>query len=171
MVGLPDLVRPVGSATENEFVPVSIRGRTFEGEGYQGRIERLDDLAHCGVAGRVKALLPCFRNSQAVQSGKTRSGLRQGKSFDDRHSFGVGVPLACIGASIPVQRLEATSLLKLVPALKRPGTDPRFPGENGEWNLVLDVKSEDLPAFIAVHRAPTCRYSYGRSGPADAGTR
>lgn len=49
-----------------------------------------------------------------------------------------------------IQGICTACLVKLVPALKSPGTDTRIPGESGEWNLVLDVKSEDLPAFFAV---------------------
>ena len=34
---------------------------------------------------------------------------------------------------------------------------------------VLDVKSEDPPAFFAVQRGPTCGCSRGRRGPAGGG--
>ena len=53
---------------------------------------------------------------------------------------------------MPIQRIRTACLVKLVPALKSPRTDTCVPGESGEWNLVLDVKSEDLPAFFAVHQ-------------------
>jgi hypothetical protein len=53
---------------------------------------------------------------------------------------------------MPVQRIHTAVFVELFPALKSPGTNTCVPGESGEGDLVLDVKSEDLPAFFAVHQ-------------------
>ncbi len=37
-----------------------------------------------------------------------------------------------------------------MPTLKSAGADPGFTGEGGKRDLVLDVKSKDFPALIAV---------------------
>src|SRR5688572_27354579 len=49
-----------------------------------------------------------------------------------------------------VKSTRTTSPVEPEPALKSAGADPRITGEGGKWNLVLDVKSKDFPALIAV---------------------
>jgi hypothetical protein len=49
-----------------------------------------------------------------------------------------------------LERAGAASAVELVPALKCAGADPCFAGEGGKWNLVLNVKSKNLPTLIAV---------------------
>lgn len=95
-----------------ELVPVSIRGRAFEGEGYEGRGERLDDVTRRCVAGCGQPFWPCFRSGQAVQSGQARSGFCQGKSFDGRHSIGSRVPPSLVSARVPAQCAVAPDLVK-----------------------------------------------------------
>ena len=51
---------------------------------------------------------------------------------------------------MPIQGIHTVVLKGPFPALKGPGTYACVPGESGEGDLVLDVKSEDLPAFLAI---------------------
>lgn len=87
-----------------------------------------------------------------MQSSKTRSGSCQCETLDERYSRGIRAAGTRIGARMLIKGIRTACLVQLVPALKSPRTDTCVPGESGEWNLILDMKSEDLPAFLAVHQ-------------------
>lgn len=75
----------------------------------------------------------------------------KGKPFDGRNYRGRRAQRSGIGPQLPVQGVDAAGFIALVPSLKSPDTDARVFSEGGERDLVLDVKSKDLPAFVASH--------------------
>jgi hypothetical protein len=107
-------------------------------------------VSACGSAMLSSGMAARFGRGESVQRCHAWAGFRQCKSLDKPNQSGVYAPRAGIGARSQVESTRTTSPVKPEPALKSAGANPGFTGEGGKRDLVLDVKSKDSPALIAV---------------------
>lgn len=71
VIGLPDLVGPVGSAQVYELVSIAIRNGSIQRERYQCRVEGLHDISDSGVAGHQPGLAAPLRYSQGGAASRS----------------------------------------------------------------------------------------------------
>lgn len=162
MICLPRLVWPFGTAAKNEFIPIPVGHRPFQGESDKCRIKGENNFPDRRVARRWQLALLRVGDGEAVQCCKAWARAGQRQPFDERHGVPGCAADTSIGARVSIEGRDAAVSVGLVPALQRSNADPRFPGDDSERNLVLDMKSKSMPPMHTVHDAAKCLCSRGQ---------